>query len=117
MAKLHAFTGDSSGNCHVIIHIPMAVGNNAVGRSWKSCWVATGRNTTSMVEGTGAGQISAVEKAAIVAGDVIELSAVVPLNIVLQGEAAVNVFADALAASRLSSLAGELNYYGWTYGS
>jgi hypothetical protein len=115
MSKLHAFTGDSSGNCHVVIHTTIPAGNNAVGKSWKSCWVAVGRNTTSLVEGAGVGQISSVEKASIVAGDVVEVSVTIPLDVVAQGQAAVNIFADALAASQLAVLAGELKYYGWTY--
>ncbi|HSW46505.1 MAG TPA: hypothetical protein VLM89_13135 [Phycisphaerae bacterium] len=114
MSKVHAFTGDTSGGCRVILHTAMPAGNNLVGRTWKSCWIAAGRNTTSMVEGNGIGQISAAEKAQVVAGDVIELSGEVPLSVVGQGTAAVSAFADALVATRLGSLANEFNYYGHT---
>jgi hypothetical protein len=93
----------------------MPSGNNLVAKSWKSCWLAVGRNTTSLTEGDGIGQISSAEKATVVAGDVIELSAVIPLGVVAQGGSAVNAFADALVATQLGVLADELNYYGWTY--
>lgn len=115
MAKIHALTADTSGDCRVVLHLPMPAGNNLVGNSWKACWLALGRNTTSLTEGTGLGQITTAEKAQVIAGDVIELSGSIPLAVVAAGTAAVNAFADSLIATRLGSLAGELNYYGWVY--
>ena len=115
MAKIHALTANTSGNCSVVIHLPMPAGNNLVGKTWKACWLALGRNTTSLAEGDGLAQISAAEKAQVLAADVIELSGDIPLAVVAQGNAAINVFADSLIATRLGSLALELNYYGWVY--
>ncbi len=114
MSKIHAFTGDTSGNCRVVLHAAMPAGSNLVGRTWKACWLAAGRNTTEMAEGTGIGQIPPAEKAQVLAGDVIELSGHVPLAVVLQGAAAVSAFADSLIATRLASLSQEFNYYGYT---
>jgi hypothetical protein len=116
MSKIHSYEFDSSGVCKVILHTPMPAGNNFVGNSWKNVWIASGRNTTGMTEGTGIGQISTAEKASIVAGNVIEVSGSIPNNIVIQGATAVNTFADSLIASMLGKLAAELNYYGWTNG-
>jgi len=116
MAKIHAFEFGEGGVCRVVLHTAMPAGNNAVGNSWKSCWIASGRNVTGMTIGTGIGQISSTEAASIVAGDVIEISGHVPINIIAQGAAAVNVFTDAIIVGIKAKLASELNYFGWTNG-
>jgi len=116
MAKIHAFDFQEGGVCRVVLHTAMASGNNAVGNSWKNVWLAAGRNTTGMVEGTGIGQISTAEKASVVAGDVIEISAQIPNNVVVQGAVAVNAFADQIITAMKAKYAAEFNYYGWTNG-
>ena len=116
MSKIHAFTGNTSGDCRVVIHTAMPSGNNLVGQTWKACWLAAGRNVTALAEGTGPGQIAPAEKASVLAGDVIELPGTIPLNVVLQGAVAVNTFADRLIATKLGVLANEFNFYGWTNG-
>jgi hypothetical protein len=116
MAKIHAFDFGEGGVCRVILHTAMPPGNNIVGNSWKNVWIAAGRNTTSMAEGTGVGTITTTEKASIVAGNVIEISGQIPSNIVVQGAVAVNAFADNLITEVLARLATQLNYYGWTNG-
>jgi hypothetical protein len=116
MSKIHAFTGDTSGDCRVVIHTAMPSGNNLVGQTWKACWLAAGRNVTALAEGTGLGQISSAEKASVLAGDLIEVPGSIPLTVVLQGAAAVNIFADRLIATKLTGLANEFNFYGWTNG-
>jgi len=116
MAKIHAFAFDDSGGCRVILHTAMTAGNNAVGSSWKDVWLAAGKNVTSMAEGTGIGQITTVEKASVVAGDVVEVSGVIPKEVIDQGAAAVDAFADVLIAEALEHLGRQFNYYGWTNG-
>ena len=112
--KIHATTYDTSGNCKVILHAAVPAGNNAIGNTWKATLIAAGRNVTSMVEGTGIGQITTAEKASIVAGDVIEISGTIPTSMIAQGATAIGVFADVLIANAIAKIGQEWNYYGWT---
>lgn len=116
MAKIHSFEFGEGGVCRVVLHTAMPSGNNAVGNSWKACWIAAGRNATAMVEGTGMGQISTAEKASVLAGDVIEIQGQVPTYIIVQGAVAVNAFVDSVIASMKAKFAAEYNYFGWTDG-
>jgi hypothetical protein len=116
MAKIHSFSSDTSGNCRVVIHAAIPSGNNAVGQSWKACWIAAGRNVTVLPEGTGLGQITPAEKASVLAGDLIEFASEIPLITVLQGIGPTHTFANSLIAATLATLQTELNYFGWTYG-
>lgn len=112
--KIHALTCDNSGNCQVVLHTPIPSGNNAVGQSWKSVWMAAGRNVSSLVEGIGLGQIGAAELASVVAGDVMEIADTIPITVVAGGAAAVNAMGDVLIASAKATFQQQLNYFGWT---
>lgn len=116
MAKIHAFDCDDDGRYRLVIHTAMPTGNNSVGSTWKSVWLAAGRASTLMTEGTGIGQISAAEKASVLAGDLIEINAHVPTEVVSQGAAAVNAYVDKLISQVLEKLSRQLAYYGWTNG-
>lgn len=116
MSKIHSFTCDDKGATRVILHTPMPVGTNSVGQTWQTCWLAAGRNTTSMTVGTGLGKISSAEDANILAGSVIEISGSVLIEVVVAGATAVNTFVDNLINEELARLARELAYYGWTNG-
>lgn len=79
MATLHILEQTSPSapgspkDVKVVIHVPVPIGNNDAGATWKSVFLSAGESgSTVMVEGTGPGQISPLEKVQIVAGDVIE---------------------------------------------
>lgn len=116
MSKVHALQADTSGNYRVVIHTPMPGGNNLVGNSWKNIALAAGVAQTSMQEGAGIGQISTAEKADVENGDVLEISAVIPIEVVDQGAVAVDAFADNLIASAQTRMQQIYVYYGWTNG-
>jgi hypothetical protein len=116
MAKIHAFNFGEGGTCRVILHTAMPPGNNLVGNSWKDIWIAAGYNQTSLTEGNGIGQITPSEKADVEAGNIIEISSIVPSNIIKQGPIAVNAYVDEVITSMKSKLSSEYAYYGWTNG-
>ena len=112
--KIHALTCNSGGDCAVILHTPMPAGNNAVGKSWKNVWLAMGRNVTGLPIGNGIGQISSAEASSVQAGDVIEITGTIPVDVVGQGAGAVDVFGTALINAALAAMQTQLNYFGWT---
>ena len=117
MATLHV--RNRSGNIiNCIIHFDVPTGNNAVGFSWKNIVLALGRNTTSMVEGSGIGQISTTEKASVVAGDILELSISVTDHggNASQRAAAIDEQVAAIIVDESSRLKQEFNFYGMTRG-
>ncbi len=72
MADMHVLKGDGA-TWRVAMHIAIPPANNAAGIPWPLALVNSGRATTILPDGDGtAGTIDATEKAAILAGDVLE---------------------------------------------
>jgi len=81
MSKLHILEATGEGQFRIAIHTAVPAGNNAAGKAWKDVLLASGRSgTTALAEGIGPGQVDAAERATIVAGDIIEIIAAVPLE-------------------------------------
>lgn len=82
MARMHILQQVSPNLYDVVVHVPTPAGNNAAGFAW-SAVVAAAQSSrdkdgvviapaSSMITGTGPGQIDAAEAAQIAAGTVIE---------------------------------------------
>jgi len=75
MSKLHVGTNVDSDTWNVVIHDVAPVGNNSAGFTWISALLSSGASgVTVMAEGTGTGEISTAEKAAVEAGTTLELA-------------------------------------------
>lgn len=73
MSKLHVLEASGVPNMYrVILHEATPVGNNSAGVSWASALVGSGAAKTRMIEGSGPGQITTAEKAAVEAGTTVE---------------------------------------------
>lgn len=80
MSKFHVLE-TNAGEASVVLHSVMPAGNNSVGVSWKDANLNSGsQGTTVLSEGTGAGQITTAEKANIEAGDVLEVTGLIPVE-------------------------------------
>ena len=115
MAKIHIQTAHNK-IYQVVVHTSMPAGNNTHGKSWQDCWVATGRNTTVMTEGTGTGQISTAEKAAVEAGTTLEFVFSMPVESGGATVASLDQMVDQAVVDRKAALQAELKRYGYTQG-
>lgn len=80
--KLHVLDGDeNTGRVRAVIHVAVPTGSNAANVAWKDALLASGR-TGSTVLATGAApyQITTAERALVVAGDLAEIVAYIPLR-------------------------------------
>lgn len=118
MSDMHVLTGDGGGRWTVIMHFPVPDVNNEVGVNYRVALVNSGLGgTTSMVEGTGAGYITSVEKAQIAAGAIYEHVASLLVETGGAG-AAQQAMLDAqynrLHTEVVSVMQNKLKYYGYT---
>jgi hypothetical protein len=111
MAKVHVLEADGSGNCHVLIHIPVPDERDKSLVACRLGIVMTQTRATVLVEDC----ITAPEKASIEAGEVLEIPGLIPLDVLGQGLKAVDQFADALIASYLATTANKFGCYGQTF--
>jgi hypothetical protein len=118
MAKIHIMEQQGSDDYRVILHFPCPSGSNSAAKTWKSVMLTCGRmGSTSMVEGTGPGQITAAEKATIVAGDIVELHTSIRAMSSGGGSAAVvEGMADILINECKAEIACIYKWYGLTIG-
>ena len=80
MAFIHVLAAEQ-GTFQCVIHTPVPAGSNTATFTWKNVFLASGRSGTSaLTEGLLPGQIATAEKATIVAGDVLEISASINLD-------------------------------------
>ena len=119
MAKIHILTA-SQGLYDLVIHVATPAGNNSAGISWKNVIIGAGRNTTRLTEGNGAGQITTVEKASIIAGDLIEIATSVPAEsggtTAQQLTAGLDLLATARISEALALFQKQYKYFGYTQG-
>jgi hypothetical protein len=114
MSKLHVLDSDGAGQFRVAIHAPVMTATNALTTlTWKATLLASGRiGTTCLTVGSGPGQITAEEAASIVAGDVMEIVTLCPLEGGGAATASLNAsVADIVAAWKALQIA-ELRRYG-----
>lgn len=115
MSKIHVLSRNGDGY-QVYIHTAMPIGVNLVSNSWSACYVAAFSPSTQMSVGTGLGQITSSEAAAVLAGAEIEFQGSVSAN--ADGSAPssgqINTYADNIIAAGFLSLQSQLKYYGYT---
>ncbi len=115
MSKIHVLTSDTSGNYQIIIHTNTPAGNNSAGISWKTAGLNSRLiGTTSMTVGTSPGQISSTEQSQIVAGTVFEIITNIPAESGGTTPESLNQMSDQIISQRLTDLAKQLKYFGYT---
>ena len=113
MSALHILEADTAGNYRVAIHTAVPAGNNTAGVKWKAAALAAGRTgTTELTEGTGPGQISTAEKAAILSGDVAEIVVRIPIDSTSWTAAKITAQVKTITDEWQARVANELRRYG-----
>lgn len=110
MAKIHILEKTNS-SYRIAIHFDTPVGDNSVGKSWKSVGLASGKTGfTCLKVGTEPSNIIQAEYDSILAGDVIEIVKDIdtPANNV-----AVEALADILINEYKENMSNSLEYYGY----
>lgn len=117
MAKIHVLRRSGHHTFTVAVHVAVPNGNNAAGTAWSDAIKNSGRATSIMEVGNGAGQITQAEMDQITAGTVVE-------GVFQWGDnsawtnpqrlADLDLRADQLASELLARLADELQYFGFT---
>ena len=117
MADMHVLAGDGLYRWPLVMHFPVPNQNNEVGVNYRTALVNSNLGDTSMVEGTGPGQITTVEKALIDTGEIYEHS------IQFLAESGASTLTELLAAAReayareqtrvTAHLQKQLRYYGF----
>ena len=74
MSDMHVMGGGVDGELwDVVMHFPIVSANNSVGVNWRTAVINSGiGGITSLVEGTGDGEITTAEKTQIEAGEIYE---------------------------------------------
>jgi len=117
MAKIHILRGTGDNRYQAIIHSPVPAGANTAGVAWSAALVAAGLNTSVLTVGTGPGQTTQAEMDEILAGTVMEVSAVWESNpawSAAQRNADLDQRATQAVAEAQSNLAAQLRLYGAT---
>lgn len=117
MSNYHVLTGRPDGNAYsVVFHIPIPSANNRVGVNYRTALVNSGLGgVTSLVEGSGPGQIATAEKTQVLAGElfeVVEEFHTQPGETAAQLQARVDARYTALVAQTQAALQGRLAYFG-----
>src|SRR3954468_16959051 len=119
MPSVHVLTNAGGQNYSFITHIAVPAGNNAVGTSWKICWLAsfgTSSPKSTLMVGNGAGQISQTEAAQILSGDLLEFGPFQFTDDSTLTAATRNAMIDAIAMQltnqALSDFRDQFRYYG-----
>ena len=100
---------------HVVVHTPVPSGNNVAGVSWKTAFLNSGRSgLTTMTEGSGPGQITTVEKATVLTGDVLELHLQVEVETGVNPTATLNELVPRMITDTLNEWRQDLRYFGMT---
>jgi hypothetical protein len=120
MATVHVLENAGGANFRCVLHVATPAGTNAVGTTWKTCYLATflpGAPATVLSVGNGAGQISQNESNSIGAGDLMEFEFLFTDDPALD-TAGRNALIDAVALyiknQKLAELQARLKFYGYT---
>lgn len=116
MAKVHVLQMTAQGHFDALVHFNMPAGNNSAGVSWKAAALAAG-----LVGNTAHSQADEDEKAAILAGDRVELRIVLSVNptgkSVPELVALVDKDAEAAKAAWIAEQQKALKYWGYKQGT
>ena len=114
MSKIHILESNNAFGYKVAIHFATPIGNNSVGKSWKSCAFSAGNiGSTVLSVGTEPGNITQTEYDSIIAGDTVEcIETISPgLN---PTDAAVESSIDIYIVDWKACMSRVLKYYGHT---
>jgi hypothetical protein len=117
MAKIHVLSGGISGVYTVAVHATTPAGNNTAGVAWSQAVQSSGRNTSILTVGNGAGQIAQNEMNQITSGTIIEGVMQwqdTPGATLAELQADLDTRASQLVAELLARYAAELRYFGFT---
>lgn len=114
MSKVHVFENTGENKYRCVIHIATATGtNNLVGATWKDIFLASGRaGSTILTVGTKLGNITQAEYDSIIAGDLLEIVAMIPLEGGAFAGPALNADVAAAVADWKTRTQNELRHYG-----
>lgn len=114
MGKAHVLAADNGKKYTVVIHTPTPTGNNSAGKSWKNAGLSAGiLGTTTLVEGSGVGQITTAERNSIIAGDLVEI--VAQFNAESGGAtlSSLTEMVDKIISEWQTNMTMKLKYYGY----
>lgn len=112
MSKVHILESNNAFSYKVGIHFPTPTGNNAIGKSWKSCALsARSIGSTVLSVGTEPGNITQAEYDSIIAGDTIEIIKMINPGLD-PSNADVEAVCDILIYTYQEDMARVLRYYG-----
>lgn len=117
MAKIHVLTGGSPNVYTVVVHATTPAGNNSAGVPWTDAVRNSGRATSILTVGTGAGQILQNEMNQITNGEIVEGSfhwGDDPTWNNTQRQTDLDLRATQLVNELLARYAQELKYFGFT---
>lgn len=119
MADIHVLLGDGIDKWTLVFHFAIASANNAVSINYRTALVNSGLGgTSSMVEGSGAGEITTAELAQVAAGELFEHRLSLPLESGATDNAEMLASARAMYARDETRIVAELQrrlkYYGFT---
>lgn len=115
MSRIHVLESVGLNTYRVVVHDTTPVGNNAASIAWSTAIQNAGLAVTTMIEGTGAGQISTAERATVLNGSVLEGSFAWqdnPLWNATQRNADLDLRATQLIAELQARLSARLRYFG-----
>lgn len=112
--KIHILEALEAGRYRAVLHAPVPAGNNSAGVPWKAALVGAGLNKTALPVGTLPGTIDALERDAVVAGDVLEIVTELRAETGGATPASLTQMADRVIADRLQQLAARLKFFGYT---
>jgi hypothetical protein len=117
MAKIHVLQGAGLNTFTVVVHATTPAGNNSAGTAWTDAIKNSGRATSILTVGTGAGQIQQNEMNSITNGAIIEGSfqwGDDPNWNNTQRTADLDLRAQQLIDELLARYAQDLKYFGFT---
>jgi hypothetical protein len=117
MAKIHVLAGAGPNLYTVVVHATTPVGNNSAGIAWSDAIKNSGRATSILTVGTGAGQILNAEMNQITGGTLIEGSFAWgddPAWSNAERQADLDLRATQLVAELLARYQQDLKYFGFT---
>jgi hypothetical protein len=120
MAHIHVLDNAGGDNFNALVHIAVPAGNNSVGVSWKTCWLASlgaAAPASKLLVGNGPGQISQAESNQISGGDLMEFDFQFtddPNSTQATRDANIDAVALSVQTQRLADLRSRFKFYGYT---
>lgn len=122
MSKVHVLSADHTvktskiySSYNVVIHTATPAGNNSVGFTWKAVGLSAGiLGKTVMTVGTNPGQISSAESTLVLAGDIMEITAIILVENAHATPASIDDMANKIISDYQTKISRELKYFGYT---